>query len=73
MMKKSEESSNPETAMLLDKSPVPALHGLIRPHERPVFECHEDGRQFAAAGDLDDRGRGKIAQTPRELVELKPD
>lgn len=62
-----------ESAMLLDESPTPALHALIRLQERPVFQMDDKKRPFAMVSDSDDKSRKiKVKDKPLTIQESEP-
>jgi hypothetical protein len=63
-----------DRAMLLDESPTPALHVLIRLQEQPVFQMDDKKRPFAMLSDSDDKRRKiKAKDKPLTIQESKPE
>jgi hypothetical protein len=63
-------SRTTDTAMLMDKSAIPAPHALIRLQERPVFQIDDKKRPFAMIDDRRDKIR--TDDKPLTIRELKP-
>lgn len=63
-----------DSAMLLDESPTPAPHALIRLQERPVFQKDDKMGSFAMMNDLDYIGdKIQAYDEPLTIRESKPD
>jgi len=59
-------------AMLEDESVTPAPYDLIRIQEQPVFQMDNNGMQFAALDDLEDRIENLTDDNPLIIQESKP-